>query len=243
MRLGIITDIHSNLEALRTVLHRLDQMKPDQIICLGDIVGYNASPNEVIDTIRARRIPRIMGNHDAIVAGIEDASSYNEKARTALDWHIAQIRPDNRRWLAESREKMSVGEDLMAVHGAPSDRDLYMLDWMDAMEEFLALDGTGVQVCFFGHTHRASIFGEHSHVPTTIQENRCHLNPSNRYFINPGSVGQPRDRDPRAAFGFYDTATRIFEFHRAEYDIATAARKVALAGLPVSLGDRLFKGK
>src|SRR5690606_5450042 len=98
-------------------------------------------------------------------------------------------------------------------HGAPSDRDLYMLDWMDAMEQFMALDGTGVQVCFFGHTHRATIFGEHSHVVTAVQENRCLLNAANRYFINPGSVGQPRDRDPRAAFGLYDTATRIFEFH------------------------------
>ena len=243
MRLGIIADIHANLEALRTVLHALDALSPDNIVCLGDIVGYNANPNEVIDIVRSRKIARIMGNHDAIVAGLEEPISYSEKARAALEWHIERIRPDNQRWLAQANEKMTLDHNIMCVHGSPTDRDLYLLDWMDAMEEFMALDGTGVQVCFFGHTHRATIFGEHNHVATAIQNNRCLLNPANRYLINPGSVGQPRDNDPRAAFGLYDTESNIFEFHRVEYDVATAARKVMSSGLPAKLGDRLFNGK
>ncbi len=244
MLIGIMADLHSNIEATKAVLKALDDIGPERIICLGDIVGYNADPNAVIDIIRERTITRIIGNHDAIVSGLEDPSFfYSSKALVALEWHLEHVREDNRQWLAKAPKQAVFEEQFLAVHGAPSDRDAYINDWLDAMREFAALDGTGTRVCFFGHSHRPSIFGEYNCVATTAKSSKLTLSPSNRYLINPGSVGQPRDHDPRAAFGLFDTEAMTFEFCRVEYDVASVARKVIAAGLPKKLAERLFKGR
>ena len=243
MLVGIIADLHANLEATRAVLKELDRVNPDQIICLGDITGYYANPNEVVEIIRERGIPTIMGNHDAAVCGLEEPWFFNEKAQRAIKWQVSQLHKDHREWLAKSPTEMNVNNEILAVHGAPGNRDDYILDWLDAMRHLEYLVRAKKRVCFFGHSHRATIYSERGMVPKSTENAYALSTAQNRYFLNPGSVGQPRDRDPRAAFGLYESETKVFEFCRIEYDIDTAARKVVEAGLPPELARRLTLGK
>jgi len=243
MLIGIIADLHANLEATRAVFDELDRIAPDKIVCLGDLAGYNANPNEVIDIVNERHIWSVMGNHDAVACGLEEPWFFNSKAREAVEWHRKCLRRDNKQRLATALEQMPFDDACLAVHGSPGNRDDYIVDWLDAMRQFEFLNDTGVNICFFGHSHHASIFSERGNSPPAEPSNRYTLHAGNRYLINPGSVGQPRDSDPRAAFGLFDTDTRSFEFHRVEYDIDAAARKIVRAGLPVELARRLARGK
>ncbi len=243
MLIGIIADLHANLEATLAVFERLDEIGPDTVVCLGDLVGYNANPNEVVDIIRERQIPTVMGNHDAVVCGLEDPLFFNTKARMVVEYHSEWIRDDNREWLATAPEQLPFDGGCLGVHGSPRSRDEYIMDWLDAMRHVEVLRQTNSKLCFFGHSHRASLFGERGEHPAGESSNQYSLNSGDHYLINPGSVGQPRDHDPRAAFGLFDTETRLFEFRRVGYDIETAARKVVEAGLPVELARRLAKGK
>ena len=243
MLICIIADLHANLEATRVVFDKLDEIGPDRIICLGDLVGYNANPNEVIDIVTERRILSVMGNHDAVACGLEEPWFFNSKARRAVKWHRKRLRRDNKQWLATAAEQLPFDGACLCVHGSPGNRDDYIVDWLDAMHQLEFLNETGTKVCFFGHSHHAAIFSERGNSQPVETSKRYILNSDNRYLINPGSVGQPRDRDPRAAFGLFETEARYFEFHRIEYDIDTAARKIVKAGLPVELAVRLAKGK
>ena len=243
MLIGIIADLHANLEATRAVFDELDRIAPDRIVCLGDLAGYNANPNEVIDIVNERQIWSVMGNHDAVACGLEEPWFFNSKAREAVEWHRKCLRRDNKQRLATALEQMPFDDACLAVHGSPGNRDEYILDWLDAIRQFEFLNDTGIEVCFFGHSHHASIFSERGNSPPAETSKRYTLHAGNRYLINPGSVGQPRDSDPRAAFGLFDTDTRSFEFHRVEYDIDAAARKIVRAGLPVELARRLARGR
>ena len=243
MRIAIIADLHANLEATEAVLDEIDRRSPDRIFCLGDLSGYNAEPNEVIDLIRNRDIPTIMGNHDAAVCGLEDPWFFRVAAKRAIEWQMERITEENRRWLSRAPEQMVFNRVYLGVHGAPGSRDDYIIDWLDAMRQLEFLNGRDVHVCFFGHSHRPSFFSEkgteQSVGPGAVHELRL----KNRYFINPGAVGQPRDGDPRAAFGILDTEKMTFEFCRAEYDVDRCAQKIIAAGLPTELARRLAKGK
>lgn len=243
MRLGVIADLHSNLEATRAVFAVLDEIQPDAIVCLGDLAGYNASPNEVIDIIRERRIPCLMGNHDAAASGLEEPWFFNSRAQAALAWQATVLREDNRQWLSKLPAQMRITKECLGVHGAPGNRDEYIMDWLDAMRQVEFLPSKDIRLCFFGHSHHAAFFGERGGERTGGKTGKFALSPQSRHFINPGSVGQPRDQDPRAAFGVFDTESLVFEFHRVEYDIEGAARRIIAAGLPVELASRLFKGK
>lgn len=242
MRIAIVADIHANLEAATAVFEEIDKLSPDRIFCLGDLTGYNAQPNEVIDMLRGREIPTIMGNHDAATCGLEDPWFFRASAKKAIEWQMAVLRDDNREWLMRAPEQMVFNRVCLGVHGSPSSRDDYIVDWLDAMRQLEFLNGREISVCFFGHSHRPSFFSEKGSPrqiePGSIQEMR----PMNRYFINPGAVGQPRDRDPRAAFGLFDMEKMTFEFCRVPYDIDACAHKVVRAGLPVRLARRLSRG-
>ncbi len=243
MLFAVIADLHANLEAAQATFKEIDRRKPDRVICLGDLTGYNTNPNEVIDMVRERNIPTIMGNHDAAVCGLEDPWFFRASAKRAIEWQYEKIRPDNRQWLMQAPEQVSFDGVCLGVHGSPSSRDDYIIDWLDAMRQLEFLNGRGIRLCFFGHSHRASFFSEtgnsHHTTPGTVYT----LQPGNRYFLNPGAVGQPRDRDPRAAFGLFDLEKMTFEFCRVEYDIEKCARKIVEAGLPLELAKRLPKGK
>lgn len=243
MLVGIIADLHANLEATQAVLREIDRIRPDRVVCLGDITGYYANPNEVVAMVRERGIPTVMGNHDASVCGLEEPWFFNEAAQAAVRWQSETLYEEHRAWLSTAPTEVRIDDDTIAVHGAPGNRDDYILDWLDAMRHVESLIRANAHVCFFGHSHRVSLFSERGTGPQTVQPNCYTLAQDNRYFINPGSVGQPRDHDPRAAFGLYESEKRVFEFCRVEYDIETAARKTIEAGLPRALAMRLSRGK
>jgi len=244
MIIAIIADLHSNLEATQAVFAEIDRRSPDRVLCLGDLTGYNANPNEVVDIIRDREIPTVMGNHDAAVCGLEDPWFFRSAAKRAIEWQIETLREDNRRWLASCPEQIQFGGAFLGVHGSPSSRDDYIIDWLDAMRQLEYLNGRQtVRACFFGHSHRPSFFSEKGNTNAPNLTEVRQLNAANRFFINPGAVGQPRDRDPRAAFGLFDLEKLTFEFCRVEYAIDACARRILDAGLPSELARRLAKGK
>jgi len=243
MRIAILADLHANLEATQVIFKDIDKRGADKVICLGDLTGYNANPNEVVDIIRERNIPTIMGNHDAAVCGLEDPWFFRASAKRAIEWQFEQLRDDNKRWLAQAPEQVVFGGQFLGVHGSPSSRDDYIIDWLDAMRQLEFLNGRDITACFFGHSHRPSFFSEKGNAKPTNGANIFQLAPANRYFINPGALGQPRDRDPRAAYGIFDTQKMTFEFCRVEYDIESCQKKIVQAGLPIELARRLAKGK
>jgi len=184
-----------------------------------------------------------MGNHDAAVCGLEDPWFFREGAKCAVEWQREILRDDTRDYLANMPEQIVFRRNYLGVHGAPDSRDNYIIDWLDAMRQMENITGREIDVCFFGHSHRASFFSERG-AEEAVTDGVIHsLRPMTHYFINPGAVGQPRDRDPRASFGLFDTEKMTFEFCRVEYDVDACAEKIMKAGLPRELARRLAKGK
>ena len=243
MLIAIVADLHANLEATRAVFKAIDALSVDSVVCLGDVAGYYTNPNEVIDIIRERRVRTLMGNHDAAACGLEEPWFFNSKAQAAITWQAEVLRDDNRDWLRSLPPQINLNEAFLCVHGAPTNRDDYILDWLDAMRQFEFLNDAPVRACFYGHSHRAAAIAEKGTSSNEGDIKRCSIMADNRYFINPGSVGQPRDGNPLAAFGLFNTDEMTFDFHRTEYDIEKTAQKVIDAGLPLALARRLSLGK
>jgi diadenosine tetraphosphatase ApaH/serine/threonine PP2A family protein phosphatase len=243
MRVAILSDIHSNLEALSAALAVVDREQPDRVFCLGDVVGYGASVNECCRLIRDRAAVTLLGNHDAAVSGRMDYSFYYDAARHALDWTAARIEPEHLDWLRTL--PYSHQQDGMAFsHGSPVDPPAY--DYVFALEQARELipHARGLaDVTFIGHSHLCKTFalapnGEVSEVIAT----RFVLRQGYKYVVSVGSVGQPRDGDNRACLVVYDDATREVAFHRVAYDIETSAQKILDADLALNFGKRLFLG-
>jgi predicted phosphodiesterase len=243
MRTAVIADIHANLEALQAVMARIEVLGADEIVCLGDIVGYNANPNECLDIIRSRNIKCVLGNHDVCAAGLEEPDGFNPIARRAVLWTRTELTDENKLFLRSlPRERQE--KDLFFFHGSIHDTNRYILYMGDAAENFTLLEGMGrfLRIGFFGHTHvramlnyaRGRVSVEHSSDQRLVDENR--------YLINPGSVGQPRDGDPRASFLVYDDDNQRVMFSRVEYDIRACQDKIIRAGLPSWLAERLDSG-
>lgn len=241
MKYAIISDLHANLEAVKAVLARIDRSNVDQIVCLGDVVGYNASPNECIDLVRSRGIPTVCGNHDAVACGITDPWGFNPVALSAALWTREALRPDNLQWLKELPDLIEF-EHFLAVHGSPTDRDYYLFTWEEVLPYIDFLEERGRNLCFFGHTHYPGIFSADG-MYTVDEDSKFPLGESKVFFINPGSVGQPRDGDPRAAFGMLDTEKREYELVRVEYNVEETAHEIIDRGLPQFLAERLFVGR
>ena len=165
MVVALIADLHANLEAMQAVLKEIQKRGVDKIVCLGDLTGYNANPNEVVDIVREKEIPTIMGNHDAAVCGLEDPWFFRASAKKAIEWQFEQLRDDNKRWLAQAPEQIAFNGTFLVVHGSPSSRDDYIIDWLDAMRQLEYLNGPDTNVCFFGHSHRPSFFSEKGNAP------------------------------------------------------------------------------
>lgn len=228
MKYAVISDIHANLEAFLSVLEEIDSLRPDAVVCLGDIVGYGADPNACVDIIRERGIPSVMGNHDAAASGATEPWNFNDAARDAVLWTRDELTNENKDLIAALPDRIET-RHFMAVHGAISDPDKYIFTRRDAEPEFRLMDD--YSLCFFGHTH----------VPAQYQPTRGPGADGGKSLVNPGSVGQPRDRDPRAAFLVYDTESGV-EFRRTEYDIRSAQRKIIENGLDSRLAERLSYG-
>jgi predicted phosphodiesterase len=243
MRIGIFSDTHSNLEALRAVLGRLDEERVDKLVCLGDSVGYGASPNETCDLIRSRCAFTILGNHDAAVAGRMDYSYYYDAARNALDLHAAILSTENLAWLKSLPYEVREGH-ISYCHGSPLNIEEF--EYVFAPEqaarcipEFDHL----ADVTFIGHSHLCKAFALTRDDVYEVVATRFQVRPGMRYIISVGSVGQPRDYDPRASYVLYDDEERFFEFKRVSYDVEEAARKIySTPKLERNFGNRLFLG-
>ena len=209
MRCAIISDIHANLEAFEAVLAKIDYFGVDQIVCLGDLVGYYANPNECVDLIRKRKIPTICGNHDAVACGMEEPWGFNPVALKASMWTRNTLRPDNREFLRNLPDVQKF-DTFLAVHGSPSSRNAYLFTWENVLPHFSVLEELQCSVCFFGHTHSPGIFTKEG-VYTGDADSKFNLSDGTTYFINVGSVGQPRDGDLRATFGVVNLETREYE--------------------------------
>jgi putative phosphoesterase len=245
MRTLILSDLHANAEALRVVLSRVRRKKFDQVVCLGDFVGYGAQPNQVLDTMRTIARPKryIRGNHDRVAAGLDDGKAFNQAARDAAIWTREHLSAPNRRFLRELPLGPLQLDGMMLCHGSPHDEDEYVFTEMHALR---ILEETDANMILFGHTHlpaiywidgRGSVYGSEITGDSTLR-----LNPQFRYLINPGSVGQPRDRNPEASFAILDTRKRTVQFIRVPYDVAKTQTAILKAGLPSILAYRLTYG-
>ena len=247
MRYLILSDIHANLDALEAVLAAAPAGVWDRVVVLGDLVGYGAEPNAVIDRVRALDpIAVIRGNHDKAACALDDASNFNQVARTAAAWTFETLTPENRRYLFElPAGPVPIDDRVEICHGAPFDEDHYIFDADDAV---LAMDALTRPVCLFGHTHLPVIFkldrdGFDGFVPPGDVTTRVPFAKDVRYLVNPGSVGQPRDGDPRAAYAVYESDGPALVLHRVEYPVEEAQRRIRSAGLPLSLANRLAIGR
>jgi predicted phosphodiesterase len=248
LRYLVISDIHSNLEALEAVLKASSAHSHQGVLVLGDLVGYGADPNPVVARIRELEpVAVIRGNHDKVAAGLEDADGFNPMARAAADWTRAALTTESIDYLRGLQAgPRLVDADIEICHGSPLDEDRYVAADLDFVR---ALGVSRRALCLFGHTHvalRASLDGtkrlEVVH-PAGKPEFAIPLLPDAKYLINPGSVGQPRDGDSRAAYAIADCSSGTLTLYRVAYPIEAAQRKILDAGLPPMLAYRLGMGR
>ena len=244
MKYLVVSDVHANLEALEAALAGAGPH--DAVLVLGDLVGYGADPNAVID--RIRQLPSatiIRGNHDKVGAGIEDVEAFNHLAKQAITWTAAALTPDNRTWLAAlPAGPVNIDSLVQICHGSPFDEDVYIFDDLDARRALLA---TERPLCLFGHTHVPAVYRFDTDLrsvgPPRGDAFRLPIERDAKYLVNCGAIGQPRDGDPRAAFGVLDTDSRTLTVARVRYDVAAAQAKIVAAGLPEVLAQRLAIGR
>ncbi len=246
MRYLILSDMHANWEAFETVLRRARRKRYEAVLVLGDLVGYGAAPNQVVEAVRRMgpRLYTVRGNHDKVVAGIDSGGNFNQTALTAAQWTTGRLTPGNLRYVRElPRGPLRVEEGVAICHGSPLDEDTYVFSDVDAWEIFSRYE---MPVTFFGHTHIPSLFWLEGRLlgvkALRGTSGRIVLSPEGRYLINPGSIGQPRDRDPRASYMIYDSKKRVVSWYRIPYAIGDAQARIRKAGLPGSLADRLAVG-
>jgi putative phosphoesterase len=245
MRYLIISDLHSNLEAFNAVTGSVKRKKFDRVLVLGDLVGYGASPNQVVDAVRQmRNAVVIRGNHDKVASGLENGENFNRAALQSAQWTKRKLTSANRTFLTNLPQgPVMVDDEIMLSHGTPMDEDAYIFSDFDAYEIFQLMD---FNICFFGHTHLPVIYAVNQQRLYTYRPNgdrtKVELVPDYKYLINPGSVGQPRDKNPLASFAIFDSDNRTITFRRIEYPIPRSQEKILRAGLPQSLANRLAYG-
>jgi diadenosine tetraphosphatase ApaH/serine/threonine PP2A family protein phosphatase len=246
MRYLVLSDVHANLEALTAVLEA-SAGEWEQVLVLGDLVGYGGDPNAVIDRIKSLPVMAVVrGNHDKVACGLDSVESFNQVARQAIEWTARVLTPDNLRWLAALPKGPVTVDALTSIcHGAPWDEDAYVFDERD-VERAQPLPGP--PLCLFGHTHVPSVFragaaAVEALLPIRGERCRVSIEPGQRYLVNCGAVGQPRDGDPRAAFGLLEPAAGAVTIVRTPYDVAGAQGRILAAGLPTVLAQRLALGR
>ena len=240
MRIAILSDLHANLEATEAVLADSQEKECTHFVCLGDVVGYNANPRECLDIVRKMGCPAVMGNHDEQAALAESSRGFNALAETAINWTRQQLAEEDKEWLRNLPLTQPV-HNFTIVHATLDSPGQwgYVFNALDAVASF-AFQETAV--CFFGHTHVAGAFVREDGVKK-VKTDQLLIEEARKYFINVGSVGQPRDGDWRAAYCIYHTDKNVVEQRRIKYDLATAQRKIIQAGLPHLLADRLELGR
>ncbi|HXL23605.1 MAG TPA: metallophosphoesterase family protein [Candidatus Dormibacteraeota bacterium] len=247
MRTLVLSDLHANMSALDAVLEAV-KGRWDSCVCLGDVVGYGPDPNEVTSRLREIRAETIRGNHDKAAAGLMDTSDFNPVAKAAVDWTRSQLLPDNLAWLAALPQGPLETAGVVLVHGAFQDEDEYVFTPEQALDGLL--DSTAA-ITLFGHTHHQGGFSYQDSNLEVLQIRpratesfaALRINSGRRYLLNPGSIGQPRDGDPRAAFAIADLENNTVEFWRVQYDISAVQERMRRAHLPEALVQRLVVGR
>ena len=246
MRYLILSDLHANLQALEAVAAAAEG-RYEQVLCCGDLVGYGADPNPIVEWVRAHCSLVVRGNHDKACTGLDDLEWFNPVARQAALWTQANLSPEN----AEYTRNLPMGPltvgNFELVHGSPFDEDEYVLGALEADQAFHYLEQ---RLSFFGHTHvQGGFIWNHARVETIPRTSPrsdrqvMEIDPGCAYMINPGSTGQPRDGDSRAAYLLFDSDAQMVTYFRVPYDIEGAQRQIRAAGLPPILADRLSVGR
>jgi predicted phosphodiesterase len=240
MRFAILSDIHSNLEAFEAVLADARARECTQFVCLGDVVGYNANPHECVERVREMDCPIVKGNHDEQASLTESSRDFNELAEHAIEWTRDNLTEEDKEWLRGMRLQRQV-RDFTIVHATldtPAQWG-YVFNNLDAAASFTYQH---TAVCFFGHTHVPMAFIRDEGIKR-VRIEQLPIDMTKKYFINTGSVGQPRDADWRAAYCIYYLDKNVVEQRRVKYDLATAQKKIIKAGLPRLLAERLAIGR
>jgi predicted phosphodiesterase len=255
MRALILSDIHANLEALTAVLAAAGEW--DVLWNLGDMVGYGASPNQVLEVVRPLATLTVRGNHDRVCSGLTSSNAFNPTARAAANWTLAELSTENLLWLRSlpqgplhPQHESPGGAFVTLAHGSPLNEDQYILNMRDA---WAPLQQMTTAITFVGHTHIQGGFSQKEHDWQEVRPRYRSRNDADswtlavpagtRHLINPGSVGQPRDCDWRAAFAIYDSEACEVIYHRVAYDLTAAQGRVLMAGLPARLAARLREGR
>ncbi|MFQ5648608.1 MAG: metallophosphoesterase family protein [bacterium] len=242
MKYAIISDIHGNLEALESVLDEIERQSVDSVLCLGDVVGYGPNPNECVELVRQRAQVILAGNHDYAPIGKLDISYFNPWARTAIEWTRGKLLDSSVEFLLSLPLKLEV-DGFTIVHSTPNQPEEwnYIITIGDAVKNFPEFQS---QVCFIGHSHVPMVISlDEKDSCRVVKENPLRLEDGLRYIINVGSVGQPRDLNPRSSFGIFNCVENVFELFRVEYDIAETQRKIRASSLPDFLAERLEIGQ
>lgn len=242
MKLGLFSDVHSNLEALKAVLSVLEGAGVNRYVCCGDIVGYGPDPNKCVELVRGLKPVCVAGNHDCGVTGRTQTIRFNSTAKQALEWTGGQLTRANRLYL-ESLPLAERFDHLFIVHSSPSEPDewAYVFSPREAEEEMEFYSET---ICLAGHSHQPfAAWRLPVEQAQFIKEDSFKIDPGAKYFINLGSVGQPRDGNPHACCAVYNLRTSTIAFHRVAYDIAATQKKIRAAGLPEYLAERLGDGR
>lgn len=234
--IAIISDIHSNLEALQAALDYIDNHKIESIYCLGDIVGYGPNPNECIELIRKRCQVVLMGNHDYAAVGLANIEYFNEYAKMSTYWTIERLREENRSYLSNLPFSHQTNDSFF-VHASPSNPSFwyYVLSVQDAQMEMQSFDQ---RICFIGHSHVPVVFTQEN----LYREVSFTFEPNEKYIVNVGSIGQPRDGNSNLCFAVMDEQKNSVEFVRLTYDLQKTYSKIIKAGLPLFLAERILKG-
>lgn len=237
MLYAIVSDIHANYEALKVVLADIEARKPDRRVCLGDIVGYNAAPNECIEMLKGFDVI-LMGNHDYAITDSELVEKFNFHARLAIEWTVERLTPEEKQYLARLAY-LHKEEEQTFVHATPRHPEMwgYIMNIDDAMDAFNYFP---TQLCFLGHTHYPVIVSDAGEI---IMEKKVEFRRKSRYVINVGSVGQPRDGDNRACYVLYDSVKHSLEYVRLAYDIESTQKRMVKAKFPHFLVNRLSEGR
>jgi len=245
MKIGLLSDIHSNLEALEVALSILESENIEEMLCIGDIVGYGAEPDKCVEIMKAKTDHIVAGNHDWATIGKTDTQYFNIYGRSAILWTGQALGPSQKAFLAEL-PLYYTGEDICMVHASPAEPSEwdYVFSPSQALKQFHHFNE---KICFIGHSHKPLVFSDQGE-KIFIQETKDNpqlaidISPDKRYIVNIGSVGQPRDGDPRGCVVVFDTEKDQIKFIRFEYPVKIAQRKIIDAGLPIFLAERLALG-
>ena len=244
MKYLIFSDIHSNLEAFEKMLSTKKATEVDKYLFLGDLVGYGANPNETIKLFRSlNKSHYIRGNHDKVVADLESSSLFNPVAAFSAEWSKIQISEENQKFLKSIKKGPEIVDHFITIcHGSTFDEDYYVFSMFEAVESFKFME---TQVCFFGHTHFPIIYllrNDKIDIVPLSKNTKIKLDPNTRYLINPGSIGQPRDKDPDPSFVIFDSTRKEIHFQRFSYNLKKTQKKIREVGLPEILASRLESG-